>query len=209
MGQRIILFSGQIMSAKSISAAYLQKILNQGVASFGYSDYREYHYHLAAFGNALKGIYGDIFGLSRVTIDKWKRSPEPLPGHLKTIREGLQFFGDGARTFYPNVWVDRLFRDYPIENLIIDDDRGGINVAILRPGFVNDNPHPSEAELKVEIKKLVEQGEGPVSNSIFDYFILNDGPIEELYKKVGGLVSFIKKWYEDANPDVCFDPSTS
>ena len=125
------------------------------------------------------------------------------------------FIGDGFRQINPMVWVEALFRELrkkTSNNAVISDgryksevaavvERGGINVAIWRPGFENDIDHPSESELKPEIDKLVEAGviTGPIEGieSLFDFFLVNDGSVEDLKNKVDEyLVPYVEKDYE-------------
>ena len=199
--QKIICFSGQIANGKTLSASYLYDVLCNKVGLW----------HKASFADAVREVFCSSFGENLDFIKEWKRNENPPPGYLKNIRSSLQWIGDGFRQIRSDVWVNKLFNTYdPVWNthLIIDDgryvseieavkERGGINVAIYRPGFENEIDHSSEAELKEEIRKLVKRETGPVEDSIFDFFLRNDGDIDELYKKINNiLIPFIEEWYK-------------
>jgi hypothetical protein len=165
----------------------------------------------AAFGDAVKETYMKSFNLDRAFIEEWKRKDDPPPGFIMNVRRSLQWIGDGFRQIRASIWIDKLFTNHK-HNVIISDgryfseldavrERKGINVAIWRPGFENDIDHPSEAQLKPEIDKLrgLGIGSGPVDevdDSVFDYFLVNNGSVEDLYKKVENeLLPFVKDWY--------------
>jgi len=122
----------------------------------------------------------------------------------------LMFIGDGFRQINPAVWVEALFRDSHGNNVIISDGRyysevaavtgrGGIDVAVWRPGYENDIDHPSESELKPEIEKLIQVGmaTGSIEEIVspFDFFLVNDGTIGDLQKKIDTLlVPFVENY---------------
>ena len=207
---KVICFSGQIAAAKDTAADHLAERLN---AIAGCKDtfdsherYADICWHRSAFGNAVKDTYMDTFGVDRAFVEKWKRKEAAPPGFLKNVRSSLQWIGDGFRQINPNIWVDVLFHKYHGKNVIISDGRylseveavtkrGGINVVLWRPHYENNDPHPSESQLKAEIDKLKGRESGAIDDSIFDYFIVNDGSIKDLYKKVDDLIPFVEKWW--------------
>jgi hypothetical protein len=66
----------------------------------------------------------------------------------------------------------------------------GINILVHRPGFLNLDPNESEAQIRPFVEYYLSEGvEGRVSNSedkfkLIDYFIINDGTLDDLYKKI-------------------------
>ena len=106
--------------------------------------------------------------------DKAKENP--------SVRRVLQNLGLAARdTFGPDCWVQALHeqRKYDQRYVITDvrfpneadyiKTRGGILINITRPGVGPINDHPSETAL---------------SNYPADYYITNDGTLQDLHKRV-------------------------
>ena len=120
--------------------------------------------------------------------------------HLMSVRELLQKLGTEAMRdgLHANVWVNALFANYTDKNnwCITDmrfpnemkavEDKGGITIRVNRPystvvGQGNGNPatfsqtqfHPSETAL---------------DGAKFTYEINNDGTMEDLVKKVRGIL---------------------
>lgn len=119
--------------------------------------------------------------------------------HLMSVRELLQKLGTEAMRdgLHTNVWVNALFADYnpgytisPLDvdnkapdNWIITDmrfpnemeavkDRGGLTIRITRPDSAKES-HISETAL---------------DDAKFNYEILNDSTLEDLVKKVRGIL---------------------
>ena len=107
--------------------------------------------------------------------------------HLMSVRELLQKLGTEAMRdgLHTNVWVNALFADYKLTkpNWIITDmrfpnemeavkDRGGLTIRITRPDSAKES-HISETAL---------------DDAKFNYEILNDGTLEDLVKKVRGIL---------------------
>jgi hypothetical protein len=129
------------------------------------------------------------------------------------VRQALQFIGDGFRQIVPDIWIDIALRSD--RNMILSDSRyineakavkqrDGKVFLMYRPGFLNDDPNPSEAQIKplVEFCKNNLQ-EGPLPEfrilqekylnipegmQYFDYFLVNDGTIQDLYSKIDNFV---------------------
>ena len=166
-----------------------------------------------AFANAVKDTYCKAFGVTREFIEEWKRKDECPPGMLMNVRKSLQFIGDGFRQIVPSIWIDIALRSE--DNLIISDGRyineakavhnkNGLNILIYRDGYLNDDPNPSEAQLKPIIQYCLENkiAEGPINLfghkkypkglECFDFFIINNGSREDFYDKINKqLVPFI------------------
>jgi len=181
-----------------------------GQARFGkdvVSDYLAYKLKLkrAAFASNVKRIFCETFGVDMEFVEKWKVIPEPPPGFSMPVRQALQFIGDGFRKIKNDIWVDLIFRNKP-ENIAISDVRyvnemkeiknnKGINILIYRPGYLNNDSNESEAQIRVFIEHFLSKGvEGKVSDndekfSLVDYFIINNGTIDDLHKQVNSVVN--------------------
>lgn len=209
---KVIAVAAQLANGKDVLCDYLVQALNKSAL------YYEDKWQRSAFANAVKETYQSAFGVDRDFIEKWKRIPEPPPGMLMPVRQALQFIGDGFRQIKANIWIEIALRD-ETKNLVISDSRyineakfvkekGGINVVLYRPGYLNDDPNPSESQ----IKPIVEfcdrtQKDGPISFAhhsdnfpegigFYDFFLRNDGTLEDLYRKVDELlIPYVKFKY--------------
>lgn len=176
-----------------------------------------------AFANAVKDTFCQAFNVDREFIEKWKRVSEKPPGFQMPIRQCLQFIGDGYRKIREEIWIEIALRD-TTKNLIISDGRyfneakkikqnHGLMFLIYRPGFMNDDPNPSEAQIKPLLNWVkINLQEGPIDHQkilmdynvstpselmLFDYFIKNDGTIEDFYEKIREkVVPFVLKRFE-------------
>lgn len=196
---KIISFAGQMASGKTTIANYI-------VSKFNF-------WNRIAFGDGVKQIFMKGFDLNGAFINEHKRENNPPTGFQKTVRQALQFIGDGFREIKSDVWIEKLFRtaegrcimaECPNHGFVLDDVRyfneakaikqkcpSAINVLIWRPGHENDDPHPSESQLKPVIEMGKELGwDGPIVQEPdnlydFDYFFINDSPdLESLYTKI-------------------------
>ena len=201
---KIIATAGQLNTGKDEFSDYLVKKLNLVVPD---------SWIRSAFANAVKNTFCNSFSVDRAFIEKWKRIPEAPPGMKMPVRQALQFIGDGFRQIVPDIWIDIALRSD--RNMIISDSRyineakavkqrDGKVFIMYRPGFLNDDPNPSEAQIKplVEFCKNNLQ-EGPLPEfrilqekypnipegmQYFDYFLVNDGTIQDLYSKIDKFV---------------------
>lgn len=191
--------AGNKQFGKDTLADYLQKrILEEAHQTFIRS----------SFARKLKEIFCDTFGVDNDFIEKWKVRDDIPPGFLKPVRESLTSIGNGFRDIKANVWIDHLFRD-PVPQICSDlrffnelrnsKENNGINILIHRPGYENDDANPSEAELRPLIEWFAAAGqEGLVHNLheqcpipeglLVDFFVKNDGTVEDYYSKVDRLV---------------------
>lgn len=186
--QKILCFSGQLQNGKDECADYVAFKIG---------------WKRMAFANTVKKVFCDSFGVSIEFVEKWKRIAEPPPGMKKNVRQSLQFIGDGFREIQGDIWIQIALREKG--DLIVSDGRyfneakavqekGGLNVLVYRPGFLNQDPNLSEAQIRPliewctktqvdgKIKKGIE-GEPEVIN-FYDYFIINDGSLSDLYSKL-------------------------
>jgi hypothetical protein len=204
MGRRmskIIGVAGQMRSGKDTIADHI-------VEKFSNS------WRRVAFATGVKRVYSENFDKDYDFIEEWKVKSDTPDGFSKTVRQSLQFIGDGFRQINPNIWIDLLFRK-EVPPYVVSDVRyinecrqvkehGGFTVLVWRPDFENDDPNGSEAQLKPIIDFLKNTNiDGCISNADreairqtyygtqimevsehIDFFIRNNGTKEELYKKL-------------------------
>lgn len=193
---KLIAVYGQLANGKDILCDDLAVELNQKSGE---------KWERGAFANAVKNTFCSAFDVDRDFIEKWKRIDSPPPGFLLPIRKGLQNIGDGFRQIVPDIWIKIALREAINNNMIISDGRyineaksvkenGGINVLIYRDGFLNDDPNPSEAQLRplilyaqdylsdgvININNLRNYPEGM---QYFDVFIRNETDKNTFLKK--------------------------
>jgi hypothetical protein len=166
-----------------------------------------------AFGKSVKQVFMDTFDVSWDFIEEWKVKEEIPPGFDMAMRPALQFIGDGFRNIQAEIWLDLLFRKAK-NPIVISDvryinelkktvDVGGITVVVYRPGFLNDDPNGSEAQIREVVEWFIETGlEGDVIKQLMqrpsklsccpdipeacmnvDLFLINDGTLGDLYSK--------------------------
>jgi len=212
---QVIGVAAQLANGKDVLCDYLVQSLNK----------TDPGWQRAAFANAVKETFEMAFGVDRQFIEDWKRNPEPPPGYLKNIRQSLQFIGDGFRQIKGDIWIEIALRDES-KKLIISDSRyineakavkakGGVMVILYRPGFLNDDPNPSESQIRPVVEwcannlkegpifyDLLRQAKGYHGSAVpdviqfYDYFLVNDGSVQDLYDKVDRLlVPYIEEKY--------------
>lgn len=239
----IIGIGGQLGSGKDTLADYLAGTLNKRYKC-------GLIWQRIGFAHAVKKVFMDSFDVTWNFIEEWKRKPEAPPGFDKNIRQSLQFIGDGFRQIKSNIWIETAFRqDVP---KVISDVRylneaqairehGGVTVLVWRSGYENNDPNPSEAQIKPTVDWFVKSGlegdvrgkdlpgetlipapgiqvarggepmpsgytgkwhehgpnehwegdrlmTGVMNPSLFDFFIRNEGDLDQLYKKVDSLI---------------------
>lgn len=207
---KLVCFSAQLGNGKDVAADYLCLKLN---------DLNLGKWERTAFADAVKNLYCNAFNVDRQFIEKWKRNPEPPPGMLKNVRQGLQFIGDGFRQIQGDIWIENALRE-ETKQIILSDGRyinegrhvhhkGGINLIVYRPGFLNDDPNPSESQIKPIVEWCIKtQKEGAINHNIengpdgiefYDYYLINDGTITDLYSKIDRmLIPYVQQKYSFA-----------
>lgn len=167
-----------------------------------------------AFAAAVKKVYCDTFGVDLAFVEKWKVIPEAPPGFDMTVRQALQFIGDGFRKIQPTVWMDIAFRDASKPRIISDvryvneflrvKREGGLNILVGRADKLNDDPNGSEAQIRPYVKWALANLRGcePVSAGMlrlaadevpehmdcFDLYVPNNGTKEEFYYQIDTVV---------------------
>lgn len=197
---KVIGFSGQMRMGKDECANYVAKSFPT--------------WERSSLAKSVKQIFCDAFDVDVDFIEEWKSNPEPPPGFLKSVRQSLQFIGDGFRQIKSSVWMDLAFREGQkifsdvryVNELQKVKEAGGVNVLVWRPGFENDDPNGSESQIRPVIdyfRNLNCEGStdvmclnihnAPDGVQYVDYFIRNNGSIEELYRKIDTqLVPYLK-----------------
>jgi hypothetical protein len=193
---KLIAVYGQLANGKDVLCDDLAVELNQKSGE---------KWERGAFANAVKNTFCSAFDVDRDFIEKWKRIDSPPPGFLLPIRKGLQNIGDGFRQIVPDIWIKIALREARSNNMIISDGRyineaksvkenGGINVLIYRDGFLNDDPNPSEAQLRpliIYARDYLSDGTININNlrncpegmQYFDVFIRNETDKNTFLKK--------------------------
>jgi hypothetical protein len=164
----------------------------------------------SSFAGAVKKVFCDAFAVDLAFIEKWKRIDEPPPGMLMPVRKALQFIGDGFRKIKDDIWIEIALRN-ETKSICISDGRyhneaiatmakGGFNILMYRPGYLNNDENPSEAQLRPLIDWCIatNQKDGPIDFGVdlppppnaqyYDFFLINDGTVEELYAKIDSIL---------------------
>jgi hypothetical protein len=163
----------------------------------------------ASFAKPVKEIYCRAFSVDMDFVEKWKVIDEPPPGFEKTVRQSLQFIGDGFRSINPNVWVDYAFNNNPEKSCYMDGRylnelsrvrlEGGANILLWRPRHENNDSNQSEAQVKPLVEwyaerriegevGMLDRSSAPKGCELVDFFLINEGDIASLYRKIDRLV---------------------
>lgn len=229
---RVIGIAGQAQMGKDTVADQLALRLNEGKPFL--DDLAGLTWQRIAFAAGVKKVYKDIFNVDDEFIEKWKVIPEPPPGFEMTVRQSLQFIGDGFRKIQPNIWLDLAFRNVTGPSIISDvryinelkrvKSEGDLNILVIRPEKLTNDPNGSEAQIRPYIqwvlnyfgtdRKFIDltnfdyawvEAQGPASgdppNSTPEYMnqidvaIINDGTKEDVHKIVDEqLVPFVQNF---------------
>lgn len=185
-----ICISGQMRSGKNLAGSYICE-------NFGFKE--------ASFARPVKDIFCNAFGVDMDFVEKWKVIDSNPPSFTKNVRQSLQFIGDGFRQIQPDIWVDYAFLHNSKKTCFTDGRyinelsrikaEGGINILLRRPGYENNDPNQSEAQIKKIVDWFVANsipegkvdfvsGEAPKGCEYIDFFIVNDGSIHEFNEKI-------------------------
>jgi hypothetical protein len=198
MSNKICIFA-QLAGGKDTVANYLVKQLNSR------RRYLEDKWQRIGFADALKKVFMSSFDVSWDFIEEWKRKDEVPPNFDLNIRKSLQQIGDGFRKIQSDVWIRTAIRNK--FNMVISDGRylneakmvreqGGFNILLWRPGFENNDPNPSESQIKPFVDYFANNCYQGTINDLpildppfdglqyFDYFLINDGGLDDLYKRI-------------------------
>ena len=193
----IVGFAGQMQNGKDTAADYLfEKI------KFKWADAER-----ASFADNVKRIFCETFNVDRSFVEEWKTKSEIPEGFDSPVRQGLQQIGDGFRKIQGKIWIELAFRDR-VRSAIFSDVRyinelkkikevGGTTVLVWRPGHENEDSNGSEAQIKPLVDWFASQladSTGlislppPSGVEYVDHFLVNDGSIEDLYRKIDDIV---------------------
>jgi len=194
---KLFCISGQMRSGKNVTGDHLA--LKMGIKT-------------ASFAKPVKEIFCNTFGVDLNFIETWKVRDDPPPGFDKTIRQSLQFIGDGFRSINPNVWVNYAFANNSKEVVYTDGryinelsavkENNGYNLLIYRPNYENIDSNESEAQIKRLVDWFLEKSmEGDVRSvsktncvrgcELIDFFIVNNGDLNDLYYKLDKLLGVL------------------
>ena len=184
----VIGVAGQLRQGKDVASDHLARVLGL---------------KRGAFATGVKQVFCEYFGVDMAFVERWKVVDEPPPGFQRSVRKSLQLIGDGFRSIKDDVWIERLFAQHP-DDIAISDvryrnelaavrARGGVNLLVYRPGFLNDDPNGSEAQIRPFVEHFIAAGkEGRVESKgdfgLVDFFVVNDGGIDDFFLKVDELV---------------------
>jgi hypothetical protein len=216
---RIVALSSQLLNGKDTVANFLVDKLN-------ITDMKRWR--RIAFAYAVKKIYMDAFDKDFDFVEEWKRKKEPPEGMDMNVRQSLQFIGDGFRQIQGDIWIQLALRDLGAsDNVVISDGRyineakqvkgkGGYNILLWRPGFENDDPNKSEAEIKPLVEYCAkcfnyrfggpiclnkQFGQPPFGLEFYDYFLINKGALKELENEIEtNLRVHVQNYFQNPNP---------
>lgn len=164
------------------------------------------------FADAVKKVYCDWFDVDLAFVEAWKRNADTPPGFDLNVRKSLQWIGDGFRQIKAEIWIDialrgdfnRIISDvrYINEAKRIDRTHQGLNVALWRQGYDNNDPHPSEAQIAPIIRWFrdtgregvvtpdwfVGQPQAPKGTEYFHLFLRNEAGVEEFEAKIDAII---------------------
>ncbi len=201
---KVITVFAQLAAGKDTVADYLATKLNNRLTL----DY----WKRIGFAHAVKKVFMDTFNVDWDFIEEWKRKDEIPEGFNIPVRQALQYIGDGFRQIQSDIWINTVFRNS--YNVIISDGRyineakavkehNGFNILLYRKGFENNDPNPSESQIKptvdwlakTDISGAIHADDTPQDVHLFDYFLRNDGTLQELYSKIDNdLFPVILNW---------------
>ena len=204
---KIIGIAGQMRSGKNTTSEYLRSFLNK---TAGYEKWGQIE-----FSDSMKKIICKTFGVDLEFIEKWKVINENAPGFDMPMRDCLIQIGDGFRKIRSTIWIDLMLKDIKgpvtcpscryINELKSIKNNNGINILLSRPGYLNDIKNDSESQIKPLIQYFLEttidgkvpqncgfRSDAPRGVEYIDFFIRNDGTLEDLKKKVEKAGEIIK-----------------
>lgn len=169
----------------------------------------------SSFASPVKDIFCRAFVKDLDFVETWKVRPEPPLGFQKPVRQALQFIGDGFRSINSEVWVDYAFINNPPKSCFTDGryinelakirSMGGMNILLWRPDHENHDINESEAQIKRLVDWFISYSsrysigglvsgatkvvdDAPKGCELVDFFIINDGDLPSLFKKIDDIV---------------------
>ena len=175
---------------------------------------KNHGFYLDSFAASVKDIASILFNYSREKLEGntiedriWRETEDSIQrdflGRPFKPRDALTLIGTdfGRNLIHQNIWIKTVFDRYNQnldKNLVITDLRfpnefdsikkhNGVTIRIIRPNNLSSN-HISETAL--DEKEL--EGE-------FDYYIINDGTIDDLKNKINVIIDDIKNNIKNNN----------
>jgi hypothetical protein len=166
----------------------------------------------ASFAKPVKDIFCRAFSADIDFVEAWKIKDQPPPGFKRSVRQALQFIGDGFREISPDVWVEYAFANNPAKSCFTDGryvnelkkvrSSGGLNILLWRPKHENNDSNESEAQIKRIVDWFIAKrirdcrvpadvssdASAPLGCGLVDFFIVNEGTIHDLHVKIDELV---------------------
>jgi hypothetical protein len=175
---------------------------------------KEYGFHKLSFASVLKDIVSIMFNWQRDKLEgitkedrEWRETVDPwwsqqLKINMLSPRYVLQYFGTNLfrEHFHADIWVKVVENKlHQYKNIVITDCRftNEINM-LIRHGAKIIHIHRNmpawfdkyKIGIDVEEVKNLHQSEKEWIKCYYDYEIINDGSIEELYMKIKKLNIF-------------------
>lgn len=187
----IIGVAGQKQNGKDTLADYLRAKLNDRMG--------EEFWTRSAFAKAVKEIFCSTFNKDPYFVEKWKVREDAPPDLDKTVRQALQFIGDGFRQIKGSIWIDIMFRDKKTPRIVSDcryvnelravKQHGGFVILVVRPDMINDDPNGSEAQMRPFAQYALDlSDERPEGWELVDMVVINNGDMQDLYKHIDDAV---------------------
>jgi hypothetical protein len=218
---KVVGVAGQLAQGKDVLCDELCRLLNQRIVDANLADKQEDLWTRGSFALAVKKVFMMGFSVDLEFIEQYKRMDEPPPGFKKNIRKSLQFVGDGFRQIKDNIWIEIALREN--KNLIFSDcryhneakairEKKGVTILLYRPGFINDDPNPSESQLRPSVEwcadnleeglispQLLNYSNFPAELCYYDYYFINDrSDLNSLYEKIKNqLVPFVEEAFKN------------
>ncbi len=151
-----------------------------------------------SFAGPIKKVFCGIFGVDMEWLEEWKLKDEIPPGWKMNVRMGLINVGDRFREIKEDCWIslalrapgNKIISDVRYQNEAWLTRKTGILIRVHRPGLeVLDDP--SETDLLLYDRELLSMGlEGEINreNIPYHFFIINDGTIDDLKRKIEDVV---------------------
>lgn len=165
-------------SPKPIKISLIGK-MRSGKDTIGDYAVEKYGFTKFAFGDELKRYYHELFG-----------ETETKP------REGYQWFGQAMRQHEPDIWLRKCFDNIvkaQVKNVIITDTRQPNEVDRCKcEGFITIKVHcddelrlnrMQEKNDRFNIKDLEHETELHIDTFEYEYLIVNNGSLEDIYKQ--------------------------
>lgn len=178
---QLVFISGVAGAGKTTSAKYLADKLYEGR-----SDYALYNVAIYPLAEPIKELAYWNFGWNGLKDERGRRL--------------LQVLGtEAGRSYNPNIWVEKLANKVELQlqipNFVFVDDWRFENEA----DYFNDNFLYEVTRIRInrevqtsDIYEHESENGLPTNREYYDFFIDNEGTIEELYSKLDGILAYLE-----------------